>query len=153
LSLQNELASVASFVKTVLPAATQIKYEVPTQPTKDNVVVRALTSDFASETGYHYRVERTFQIVAYGADSPSTLDKMDAIARKVNDGKTMIPMKDSLRYIRCGSFSFGAPFKTESGVYACIGVLHTEVREARTQEQYEKIMHVYPRYEIRIPIE
>lgn len=152
MSLQNELASVASFVKSVLPPTTQVKYDVPTQPTKDNVVVRMLTTDTESETGYHYRIDRTYQIVVYGADAPSVLDKMDVIMRKANDGKAVIAISGSLRYIRIGSFSFGAAFKTESGVYACVGVLPTEVREARTQEQYDKIMHVYNRYEIRVEV-
>jgi hypothetical protein len=151
MALMNELASVASFVASAVPGAS-VKYEVPTQPTKDTLVVRVQNTDTESETGYHYRVERTYQIVAYGVDSPACLTKMDAITRKVNDGTTLIPINGSLRYIRCGPFAFGAAFRTESGLWACIGVLQTEVREARTQEQYDKIMHVYPRYELRIPV-
>lgn len=147
MTLQNELASVASFVKTALPSSTQMKYEVPTQPTKDNVVVRMLTTDTESETRFHYRVDRTYQVVVYGADSPSVLDKMDAIMRKVNDGKTMIPINGSLRYIRVNAFNYSATFRTESGLVACVGVMPTEVREARTQEQYDKIIHIYTRVE------
>lgn len=151
MALMNELASVGTFVASTVTGA-QLKYEVPTQPSKDTLVVRSITNDYESETGYHYRVDRAYQTIAYGADSPSTLEKMDAIARKVNDGTTMIPITGSLRYIRTDGFNFGAPFRTESGVWACVGVLQTKVREARTQEQYDKIMHVYPRYEIRVPI-
>jgi len=152
MSLQNELTSVANFVAMAVPGAA-LKKDVPEKPTKDNVVVRFLTTDTESETGHHYRVDRAYQIVAYGADAPSVLDKMSAVSRKVNDGKMAIPITDSLRFIRVNGFNFGAPFKTESGVYACIGVLHTEVREARTQEQVEKIWHVYQRYQIRVPLE
>ncbi len=153
MTVLSDMEYIAAFVKTVLPPTTQIKYEVPAQPTKDIFVVRPLVNDYESETRYHYRIGRSYQFVAYGADVPSVLNTMGAVAREVNDGKTMIPIKGSQRYIRCGSFSFGAAFKTEGGVYACVGVLETEVREARAQEQYEKIMHVYPRYETRIPIE
>ncbi|MGG4453213.1 hypothetical protein [Brevibacillus porteri] len=148
----NELTSVGAFVKSAMPPATQLKHEVPDKPTKDTVAVRMLTTDTESETAYHYRVDRSYQIVIYGADSPSVLTKMDAISRKINDRNTLIPITGTLRYIRTDGFNFGATFRTESGLWACVGVLQTEVREARTQEQYEKIMHVYPRYELRIPV-
>lgn len=151
MSAQSELASVGAFVKTVVSGAA-LKYEVPSQATKDTLVVRIQTNDYESETRYHYRIDRTYQIITYGADSPSVTAKMDAIARKVNDKTTMIPTVSSLRYIRANGFGYGAAMRTESGLWACVGVLQTEVREARTQEQYEKIMHVYPRYELRIPV-
>lgn len=149
--LMNELESVGAFVKSVLPSAT-LKYEVPTQPTKDTVVVRMLTTDTESETRYHYRVDRAYQVVIYGVDSPTVLERMEAVLRKVNDRTTLIPLAGTLRYIRTDGFSYGAAFRTESGLFACVGVLQTEVREARTQEQYDKIMHVYPRYDLRIPV-
>ncbi|NGQ95499.1 hypothetical protein G3578_10075 [Brevibacillus sp. SYP-B805] len=151
MSLQDELASVASFVASVVPGA-QVKYDVPTQPVAANLVVRAITNDFESETRYHYRIDRAYQIVAYGADALAVTTKMDAISRKVMDGKTAIPIAGTQRYIRVNGFNFGAPFKTESGLSACIGVLQTEVREARTQEEYEKIWHVYYRNTIRVPL-
>ncbi|WP_025846490.1 hypothetical protein [Brevibacillus agri] len=152
MALLNDLSSVGAYVKSALPSSVQLKYEVPTQPTKDNVVVRMLTTDTESETAYHYRVDRTYQVVIYGADSPTVIERMDAVSRKVNDRTTLIPIAGSLRFIRTNGFGYGAAFRTESGLWACAGVLQTEVREARTQEQYEKIMHVYPRYELRIPV-
>lgn len=151
MAIMDDIASVGAFVKSVVPGA-QLKHEVPSQQTKDTLVVRAITNDYESETGYHYRIDRAYQIVAYGADSPSVLTKMDAIVRKVMDGTTLIPITGSLRYIRTDGFNFATPFRTESGLWACIGVLQTEVREARTQKEYDKIMHVYPRYELRIPV-
>lgn len=152
MALMNELTSVGSFVKSVLPPTTQLKYEVPTKPTKDSAVVRVLTVDTESETRYHYRIDRAYQVVVYGEDSPTVLDRMESVSRKVNDRTTLIPIAGTLQYIRTGGFGYGAAFRTESGLWACVGVLQTEVREARTQEQYEKIMHVYPRYELRIPV-
>lgn len=151
MTVQNELESVGAFVKAVVSGAA-LKYEVPSQATKDTLVVRIQTNDYESETRYHYRIDRTYQIITYGADSPSVIAKMDAIARKINDKTTMIPIAGTLRYIRTDNFGYGAALRTESGLWACVGVLRTEVREARTQEQYDKIMHVYPRYELRIPV-
>ena len=152
MALLNELASVGAFVMSALPTDAQLKYEVPTEPSASTVVVRMLTTDTESETGYHYRVDRSYQIVIYGADSPTVLERMDAVSRLLNDRTTLIPITGSLRYIRTDGFGYSAAFRTESGLWACVGVLQTEVREARTQEQYEKIMHVYPRYELRIPV-
>lgn len=151
MAILNELESVGAYVKLAVPSSA-IRYDVPTKPANGDVVVRMLTTDTESETRYHYRVERSYQIVVYGADAPTVLEKMDAISRKVNDGKTVIPIKDSLRFIRAGSFSYSAAFKTEGGMTACVGVLQTEIREVRTQEEYEKIWHVYGRYEFRVPI-
>ncbi|WP_188068977.1 hypothetical protein [Brevibacillus brevis] len=151
MAAQNELESVGAFVKAVVSDAA-LKYEVPSQATKDTLVVRIQTNDYESETRYHYRIDRTYQIITYGADSPLVTTKMDAIARKVNDKTTMIPIAGTLRYIRTDGFNFTQALRTESGLWACVGVLQTEVREARTQEQYDKIMHVYPRYELRIPV-
>ena len=152
MTLKNEVESVGTFVKSVVPGAS-LKYDVPTQPTKDNVVVRIQGTESESETGYHYRTDRTYQIVVYGEDALDVQTKMDALRRKCMDGKMAIPINGSLRYIRIGSFSFSAPIRTEGGLFACIGVMPTEVREARTQEQYDKIMHVYGRYEIRVPLQ
>lgn len=143
-----EQESVGDFIKVALPSIA-LKYEVPDKPAKNNIVVRLLSSDSESETRYHYRIDRDYQIVVYGVDAQDVLAKMDVIERKANDGTTLIPMKDSKRYIRIGSFSFSTAFKTEGGLYARLGVLSTEVREARTQEQYDKIMHVYGRFEAR----
>lgn len=154
MALINELNSVGSFVMSAISPVPGAKFnrEVPDKPTKDTVVVRLLTTDTESETRYHYRIDRAYQIVIYGVNSPTVLEKMDAVSRKINDKTTLIPIEGTLRYIRTDSFGYGATFRTESGLWACVGVLQTEVREARTQEQYDKIMHVYPRYELRIPV-
>ncbi|EMT54715.1 hypothetical protein I532_03885 [Brevibacillus borstelensis AK1] len=148
----NDLESVSVFIESVLPSTAQIKNEVPSKPTKNTVVVRMLTTDTESETRYHYRIDRAYQVVIFGEDSPTVLERMDTVSRKVNDKTTMIPILGTLRYIRTDSFAYSAAFRTESGLWACVGVLQTEVRQARTQEQYDKIMHVYPRYELRIPV-
>lgn len=145
MSLVNQLDSIVSFLESTV-AGSEIKKEVPANPTSDTVVVRMLKSETNSETRYHYRTDYTYQIVVYGSDSPSVLGKMDAISRKINDGKTVIPIEGTMRFIRAKSFSFSAAFKTESKLAACIGVMPTEIREARTQEEYQKMMHVYHRF-------
>ncbi|QDX93636.1 hypothetical protein EEL30_15825 [Brevibacillus laterosporus] len=148
MSVVTELESVGSFVSAVVPKVA-LKYDVPKQPTKDTLVVRVQSSSPESETRYHYRIDRDYQIVVYGVDSASALTKMGDIERVLNDKTMLIPVKGSTRYIRIGAFSFSMTFATEGGLSACIAVLSTEVREARTQEQYDKIMHVYGRIEAR----
>lgn len=151
MTVVNELQSVGTFLAASVPSAT-VKYEVPAKPTPSDLVVRAQSNDYKSETRYHYRIDRTYQVIAFGADSPTVLAKMDAISRKVMDKRMAIPINGSTRFIRVGSFSFSAPFRNENGQWAAIGVLETEVREARTQEEYGKIWHVYGRYEFRVPV-
>jgi hypothetical protein len=58
----------------------------------------------------------------------------------------MIPLTDgSLRYIRINSFGFGIPVQTESGLFSIVGVMPTELRQARDQETYQKIMQINTR--------
>lgn len=145
MAVVDELQSVVDFIKAMFPTANVIKQNPPSTPTPNTFVARLLSSDTDSETLYHMRRSRDYQIVCYGSHPSDVLAKMDAIERKtIND--IVIPIKGSLRYISVGGFSFSMPFKTESGVDAVIGILQTEVREARDQATYEKIMQVYARY-------
>lgn len=92
------------------------------------------------------RRSRDYQIVYYGSNVEEVLTRMDKFERIVLNN-LMIPIASSLRYIRVEGFSFGTPMKTESGVDVILGVLQTTVREARDQTTYDKIRHVYARYE------
>jgi hypothetical protein len=140
------MQSIVDFIKRLFPAVTVIKQNTPTTPAPNTFVVRLLSSDTGSETLYHMRRDREYQIVFYGANASDVLTKLDELQRKcMND--LLIPINGSLRYIRVEGFSFSMPFKTESGIDVAIGVLQTEVREARDQATYEKIMNVYARYE------
>lgn len=146
MAVGNELQSVVDFVKTMYPTAKIIKQNVPSTPAPSVFAIRLLTSDTESETLYHMRRNRDYQIVYYGANVEDVLTKIDVLERKAMNN-IVIPITGSLRYIRVEGFSFGMPFKTESGVDIAIGVLQTTVREARDQKTYDKIMHVYARYE------
>jgi hypothetical protein len=87
-------------------------------------------------------VERDYQVVYFGSNVADVLSKIDDISHAVMNNQIVIPIKDSLRYIRVESFNFSQPFKTEGGLDSVIGVLQTQVREARDQEQFEKITKV-----------
>jgi hypothetical protein len=146
LSLINDIESVEAFVKSVHAASTTYKQTVPRTQTANMFVIRFQGDSRELETAAHYRIDREYQIVYFGADETDVLAKMDALSKALYQRK-LIGIKDSLRYIRVESFSFSQPFKTENALYACIGVLSTEVREARDQATYTKIMQVNARFE------
>ncbi|MFE4202140.1 hypothetical protein [Aneurinibacillus aneurinilyticus] len=146
MAVGNELQSVVDFVKTMYPKAKIIKQNVPSTPSANTFIVRLLTSDTESETLYHMRRNRDYQIVYYGTTVEDVLTKIDVLERKAMNN-LLIPITGSLRYIRVEGFSSSMPFKTESGVDVAIGVLQTTIREARDQKTYDKIMHVYARIE------
>lgn len=142
MAIVNELNSVADFVKTTFPSATVVKQTIPSQPTANLFVVRVLTDRRETETRYHTVVERDYQIVYFGSNVSDVLAKMDDFSRKVMNNNIVISIQGSTRYIRVESFSFSQPFKTENGIDAAVGVLTTQVREARDQSTYTTIAGV-----------
>ncbi|OME86922.1 hypothetical protein BK120_08340 [Paenibacillus sp. FSL A5-0031] len=127
----NELQSVEAFVRGLFPSTTY-KQTVPKNPVADTFVIRLLTDGRANETHTSIRVDRTYQIVYYGATPADVLTKMDTLSRAIYQTER-IPINASSRFIRVGAFSFSAPFQTDGDLYACIGVMETQVREERTQ--------------------
>lgn len=127
----NELQSVETFIRGIYPSTTY-KQTVPKKPVADTFVIRLLLDGRASETHTSIRVERTYQIVYYGATPADVLTKMDTLSRAIYQTE-QIPINASTRFIRVGAFSYSAPFQTEGDLYASIGVMETQVREDRTQ--------------------
>jgi hypothetical protein len=143
MSVINEVNSVGDFVKTQFPTVNVVKQNVPTAPVPNTFVVRVLRDQRSTELLYSMLVERDYQFVYFGTDAGDVLTKMDDLSRATMNNQIVIPITGSLRYIRVEGFNFSQPFKTEGGVDAIIGVMQTQVREARDQATFEKIMHVY----------
>lgn len=143
MALLPELNSVKSFIELVKPKAKVVKQNIPLNPSANMFVVRFQRDNRVTETLAHTRVDREYQVIYYGKDTADVLDTMDTLSRSFMDKDIMIPIENSMRYIRVNYFTFSQPVKTEDNVDAIVGVLSTTVREARTQEQYDKIMHVY----------
>ena len=144
----NEMASIKDFIADKFPDVNIILQNVPEQPIPSTLVIRFQRDNREVETGFGIIANREYQLIYFGERAPDVLTKMDGLSRKFLYGRTVIPIKDSLRYIRVVGFNFGQIFKTEqNNIEACIGVLQTEVREARDQQTYDKIMNVYARYE------
>jgi hypothetical protein len=145
-SIVTDIESIEQYVAPLFPAATIYLQHVPTQPTTNSLSIRFQSASTETETAYHMARYREYQLVYFGTSNVDVLTKMDALDRQLNND-LLIPIKDSTRYLRVESFSLSQPFKTENGIDAMIGVLSVTVREARDQQQYEKIMNVYARHE------
>jgi len=112
---------------------------IPLKYTAGELSIRYQGDSTTSETGYHYRLDREYQFVYFGLTELDCIRKATVLQRKLNS-KHAIPMKGSERYIRLGPFSMSQPSKTEGGeVFAIIGMLQAEMREAREFEQVPKI--------------
>lgn len=104
---------------------------LPDKYTAGELSIRYQGGNTASETGYHYRLDREYQFVYFGATELDCIRKATALQRKLNSTHA-IPLKGSERFIRVGPFSMSPPFKSEGGeVFGFIGVLQAEMREAR----------------------
>lgn len=123
---------------------------MPAKPAPGTYGIRLFNTAATDETAYHYRVDRTFQIIYFGASPTDVLQKIDALGDALYGVRVLPIDKDSNRYLRIGSFSYTQLFQTENDLYARIGVLDCTVRKARTQPEYQKIMHIYARYMTRI---
>lgn len=148
MALINDLVSVENFVKSVSPTSITEKQTVPLKPAANTFVIRFQNDSRELETAYHYRIDREYQIVYLGANPADVLTKMDALSKALYQTK-LIPINGSMRYIHVESFSISQPFQTDNDLYAVIGVLATEIREARDQATYEKIAQVYTQLTIR----
>lgn len=148
LDIITEMASIKNFISEKYPNTRIILQNVPAQPAPDTLVIRFQGDSRDAETPFHMLSEREYQIIYFNERAPDVLAKMDGLSRGFLYGRTVIPIRNSLRYIRIARFGFGQIFKTEhADLEACIGVLQTEVRETRDRETFDKIMKVYAKYE------
>lgn len=126
-----EVESLRDFVADPTLYSRVWMQTMPAKYTAGELSIRYQGGNTASETGYHYRLDREYQLVYFGTSERDCIIKGSALERKFNS-KHVIQLKGSERYIRVGPFSLSQPFKTEGGeVFAIIGMLQAEVREAR----------------------
>lgn len=140
-SIPNEIESIFTYVEDLFFGATVSYQKIPAELKPNLITLGYATGNSTTETGASYRLERDYQFVYFDSSELKCLDKGDALQRKLNNA-LVIPILGSTRYLRVGSFSLSQPFKTESGMYAIIGMLSVELREERDQPTYEKIKQV-----------
>jgi hypothetical protein len=141
----DDIQSIVDYISPLTPSSTFIKQEIPPNPGHDTFVIRLINDSRRMRTNLLVETEREYQIVYFSESLPEALFTIEQISRKMMYGQKVIPIKDSLRYLRIESFSFSAPLKMESSLYAVTGILETVFREARDVQQWEKIMHVHLR--------
>ncbi|WP_054955047.1 hypothetical protein [Paenibacillus dakarensis] len=135
MSVINDMVAIEAYIKALFPTATTGKQDVPAQPPVNSFYVRMIDEDRETETRYHYRVDRAYQIVHVDKRPDTVLANMDALS-------TAIYQSELIGHIRVNAFSISQPAKTDNGLFVIIGVLDTSVREARVQAQYPKINNV-----------
>lgn len=142
-SITNELESIAEFIEPLFAGADVHYQQVPVEPKGNVLAVRYMTTTSATETNYHFRLNRDFQIVYFAKNEFDCLLKFEKLERHLNNA-LVIPIKGTAdRYLRVDNFAFSQPFKTEAGkVSAMIGVLSVHLREARDQVISPKIAGV-----------
>lgn len=139
-----EVESLRDFVADPTLYSRVWMQTMPAKYTAGELSIRYQGGNTASETGYHYRLDREYQLVYFGTSERDCIIKGSALERKFNS-KHVIQLKGSERNIRVGPFSMSQPFKTEGGeVFAIIGMLQAELREARdfTAEEAPKMGEV-----------
>lgn len=139
------MAGIAAEVESLRNYLTDPKYtriwlqHIPQKPKAGELAIRYQGDSVISETGYHYRIEREYQFVYYGATELDCIQAASELQRVIN-GTHAIPIEGTDRHMRIGMFGMSQPFRTEGGeVYGVIGVLQAVVREAREFEEVQKI--------------
>lgn len=135
MSVVDDIVTIETFIKAQFPSAITGKQLVPKQPTANSFYVQLLDESRETETRYHYRVDRTYQIVHFSTRPDAAMANMDTFGRAVYQ-------TELIGHIRVDAFGSSQPAETENGLFAIIGVLETSVREARDQAQYPKINNV-----------
>jgi hypothetical protein len=144
----NELDAVASAITAIYPNS-KIMYE-DNNPGSDTFVIRSDNNKFELETAASIKVGRLFQIVYYNDDMEAVLSALDAFGLRCMQNQSVIPLGDSLRYVRVNGFNYSYPVRLESNMFAAVGALDAEIRQARDLATYQKIMQVYTRLDLTV---
>ncbi|WP_239613937.1 hypothetical protein [Cohnella mopanensis] len=137
MSVINEIIAIESYIKSFSPASTTGKQIVPEKPPNDSFYVRLIGDGRETETLYHFRATREYQVVYYAEWPESVIAKMDALSTALYQTEVVTPG------MRMNSFGYSQPVKMRNGeIYASVGVLEVSVREARNQTMWPKINHV-----------
>lgn len=128
MTIVNEMLAIEAYIKAFSPSSTTGKQIVPEAAPADSFYIRFLDDSRETETRYHSRITREYQIVYFAKWPEDVLSKLDALSATLYQTENVAPG------IRMNSFGFSQPVKMRSGeVYASIGVMEVTVREARVQ--------------------
>ncbi|WP_028553148.1 hypothetical protein [Paenibacillus sp. UNC451MF] len=142
MSILTEFNSIEAFLKTVLPDVTVTKHENPAAPSPHTLLLRLNSDARQSETNLLVRTEREYSLQLWSGSAEETLETLDRLSTALYQTQ-LIPVLGAARFIRVRSFAFNPTSSIDPNLYTYTGILRTEGRQARTQESYEKIQHVY----------
>jgi hypothetical protein len=142
MSLITELESVVSFIQYCDPTATIERQNVPLTPQSGTYVIRYQSDNRKLETASHSVITREWQIVYFSNNIQDCLNVVDNLASYSFNKRLLIPIQDTLKYMRIQHLTFGQPFWNESSMNVLVGVLTTQTREAIDQGELAKIQSV-----------
>lgn len=136
------IAEINTIGDLIAPAASFERFYKQTLPTKyvaNTVGIRWQGDREASMTNVIYEVNRLYQVIYFGTSEVNCLQNADKIRAVINNA-IKIKLRDSDGYMTLGSFSYSAPFKTETdGVYGIVGILPVQIYAERPQPKPEKM--------------
>lgn len=140
--ITQEIETLATYLEGVATFARVWRQHLPLKYTANEMSIRYLGDSSESETAYHFRIDREYQVVYFATTEIACLQRATLLQRAINQ-QIKIPVKDATGYMSLVSFSISQPFKTDTdGVFAVVGVLQAQVREARYFAPVPKVMNV-----------
>lgn len=140
--ITQEIETLATYLGGVATFARVWRQHLPLKYTANEMSIRYLGDSSESETAYHFRIDREYQVVYFATTEIACLQRATLLQRAINQ-QIKIPVKDATGYMSLVSFSISQPFKTDTdGVFAVVGVLQAQVREARYFAPVPKVMNV-----------
>jgi hypothetical protein len=134
-----ELDGISEFIKAMYPSSDIKKQTVPLNPALGTFVVRFNRDNKELETAARYVSRKIWEITYFAYDVRDALQVMDFITHTCSDQRLMIPIPNSLSYIRVKSVGFTQPILNENDEHIIMGEFHTETRTALSQEMYDTI--------------
>jgi hypothetical protein len=139
--LLDELEGIIQFLAILYPDRTIERQNIPLEPTLGTFVVRFLSDGKELETSARVVNTRAWDIVYFAYSTEDALRVMDDFTAKVADNRLLIPIANSLSFLRSDGVSFSKPFTNENNQDVIIGVLYTRTRTAVSQAHYEKVLN------------
>lgn len=142
MTLRDEIMTIENEIKSVLNGATFYRQHMPTTHKANEVTIEAVGSDLKTETTFHSLRSRSFRICYFGTSEIEVMATMEKLEALFLD-RMKISINGS-QFISVVDFSFSQGFETDSeGVFCAIGILRASTKEARTQQEYSKVMNVH----------
>ncbi|MGN7387725.1 hypothetical protein [Sporosarcina sp. SAFN-015] len=138
--ITDEIMALRNFVADIGFAYINLAH-LPAEYVAGELAIRFMGDTAASETGYHFRLDRDYQFVYFDTSERACLAKASAIQRRMRSAhKINVGNATESGYLTLGSFSLSQPFKAEGAeVYGIIGMLQATAREARKFEAVPKM--------------